>query len=159
MTVYETDIPGVGRKFELELDGESRAIVVVHHDGRRELFHRPSPNADSEKLLDLDGGQARRLGSILSGAYFESVSITDLGLPLGEEFIEWFDVPADSPLVGRTFGDVDLRSETGVSVIAVQRGEETITNPTAEFDLAAGDVLIAIGTRKEHAAVQTMLED
>ena len=65
MTVYESDIPGVGRKFELELAGGGRAVVLVHHDGRRELFHRPSEDEDSEKLLDLSGGEAGQLAAML----------------------------------------------------------------------------------------------
>ncbi|MDG5778372.1 TrkA C-terminal domain-containing protein [Haloarculaceae archaeon H-GB1-1] len=157
MTVYETDIPGVGRKFELELDGEARAIVVVHHDGRRELFHRATPDADSEKLFDLDGEQARQLGSILSGAYFESVATDDLTLPLGEAFIEWFDVESDSPLVGETLESAAIRAETGVSVIAVQRGTETLENPDAGFELQTDDVLVTLGTRDEQTAVEDLL--
>ncbi len=59
MTVYETDIPGVGHKFELELNSEERLIVIIHHDGRRELYRRPSENEDSVQLVSLTGKQAR----------------------------------------------------------------------------------------------------
>ncbi|WP_435197580.1 cation:proton antiporter regulatory subunit [Natronomonas sp. EA1] len=153
MTVYEADVPGVGRKFELEMDDGARAVVLIHHDGRRELFKRPSPDADSEKLLGLSSERARQLGSILSGAYFESVATEDLSVPLGDSIIEWTEVPDDSPLVGRTLGETNLRGETGVSVIAVQRGPDTHPNPDADFTLQAGDVLVGLGTREEHAAL------
>lgn len=59
MTVYETDVPGVDHKFELELDGEERLVVIVHHDGQRDLYRRPAPNADSVELASLTGRQAR----------------------------------------------------------------------------------------------------
>jgi TrkA domain protein len=76
MSIYETDIPGVGRKFELELTGDMRVVVIVHHDGRCELYHRDGPDADGEKILDLTGDQANKLGSILEGAYSKrSISI------------------------------------------------------------------------------------
>jgi TrkA domain protein len=158
MAVYETDIPGVGRRFELELSGDSRVVVVVHHDGRCELFSREDESADAERVLDLTSDQANKLGSILEGAYFESVDVDELSVPLGNAIIEWVDLEADSSLIGATLDESGVREETGVSVIAVQRGDETISNPEAAFELAAGDVLVAIGTREEQSAFKALVE-
>lgn len=158
MTVYETDVPGVGRKFELELDDGERAVVVHHHDGRREVFRRPDPDADSRKVFDLSDRQARHLGSVLSGAYFESVAVEDLAVPLGDAIIEWVEVEDGSPFDGRTLAESAIRQETGVSVIAVQRGEETVANPPADFTVEAGDLLVTLGTRQEQAALDDMLD-
>jgi len=158
MTVYESDIPGVGRKFELDLDDGGRAVVLVHHDGRRELFHRPSEDEDSEKLLDLRRDEAGQLAAMLQGAGFETVDVDALSAPLGDAIIEWVTVGADSPLVGETLADRNVRERTGATVIAVQRGEETVDNPSAELELAAGDVLVALGTRTEQAALEALVE-
>lgn len=158
MSVYETDIPGVGRKFELELSGDARAVVVVHHDGRCELYHRGSAEADGKKILDLTGEQANKLGSILEGAYFESVDVDALTVPLGDAIIEWIEIDADSTLVGMSLRDANIRTETGASVIAVQRGEETLSNPDPEFEIEAGDLLVAIGTREQQAALKDLVE-
>lgn len=149
MDVYETDIPGVGRKFELDLTGDTALTVVLHHDGRCELFRRESAGADGEKILDLTSDQANKLGSILEGAYFEAVSVDDLTVPLGESFIEWVAVEADSPVEGESLESAAIRERTGVSVIAVQRGEETISNPDADFEMAAGDLLVTVGNREQ----------
>jgi TrkA domain protein len=151
MTVYETDVPGVGRKFELDIDGEKRAVVLLHHDGRVELFRRDTPDADSEKVFDLTRGEANRLGSILEGAYFETVSTDELAVPLGDAFIEWVDIDEDSPVAGQTLAESDLRAVTGVSVIAVQRGQETIPNPKPDFRVEAGDILVTLGNREQQA--------
>ena len=152
MTVFETEVPGVGRRFELELAGGSRVVVVVHHDGRCELFRRDGEDADGEKVLDLSSDQANKLGSILEGAYFESVDVDHLTVPLGGAVIEWVEVTEYSPVVGQTLAASNLRNETGVTVMAVQRGEETIPNPGPETTLHVGDLLVAVGTREEHAA-------
>lgn len=157
MTVYESDLPGVGRKFELDLDGDARAVVVVHHDGRREVFKRPSPDADSEKLFDLDERGARQLAAMLQGMGFETVDVSNLEVPLGDAIIEWTEVPDDSDLVGQTLDEASVREETGVSIVAVQRGEETTPNPAPEFTIEAGDVLVGLGTRREHAALADRL--
>jgi TrkA domain protein len=151
MTVYETDVPGVGKKFELEVAGGARAVVLLHHDGRVEVFRRPSPDADSEKVFDLTSGEANRLGSILEGAYFEAVPTKDLAVPLGDAIIEWVDIEEGSRVAGQTLVGSDLRNVTGVSVIAVQRGEETVPNPDPEFRVEAGDILVTLGTREQQA--------
>jgi TrkA domain protein len=159
MTVFESEIPGVGRKFEIELEADegARLVVLLHHDGRREVFRRPGPEADSEKLFDLDARTARRLGSILTGTNFETVDVADLEVPLGEAIIEWTEVGADSALSGTTLGDAHIRRETGVSVIAVQRGDETVPNPDPGFRMETGDVLVTLGTREEQAALSALL--
>ena len=157
MKVYETDIPGVGRKFELDLSGETSLVVVLHHDGRCEIFRREGPNADGEKILDLSSEEANKLGSILEGAYFESIDLDDLTVPLGDAIIEWVDVPADSRLAGMTLQECGVRKETGATIIAVQRGEETTPNPEADFEFAAGDILVAIGTREEQHELKEFL--
>ena len=158
MSVYETDIPGVGRKFELELGGGKRVVVVVHHDGRCELYRRDSEEADSEKILDLSGEQASRLGSILEGAYFEAVSVDELTVPLGDAIIEWVEVTEASPLAGETIGASEIRSRTGASIIAVQRGDETIPNPDPGHELRPDDLLVSVGTREELTTLQSVIE-
>ena len=159
MTVYESEIPGVGRKFEIEVGdaGGTRIVVLLHHDGRREVFRRAGPEADSERLFDLDARTARRLGTILSGSTFETVDVAELSVPLGDAIIEWSEVGPDSALAGTTLGDAHVRRETGVSVVAVQRGEETISNPDPGTRIEPGDVLVTLGTREEQAALSALV--
>ncbi len=159
MTVYEADVPGVGRKFELELESGGRAIAMLHHDGRRELFYRPTPDADSEELLDLTAREGNQLGTILAGGYFESVDTDELSVPLGDAIIEWATIREDSPVAGSTLADCNVRGQTGASVIAIQRGDETIANPAPEEPLRAGDILVTLGTREEQAAVTDLVSD
>ena len=159
MTVYETDLPGVGRRFDLELAAGGVASVVVHHDGRCELYRRPARDESGEKLLDLNGAEANKLGSILEGAYFESVNVDALSAPLGDAIIEWVEVAEGSAFDGATLAESDLEHGTGATVIAVQRGEETVSNPDAEFELAGGDLLVAIGTHEEQAALKDRVQD
>ena len=148
MTVYESDLPGVGKKFEVDLDDGSRLIVVTHHTGRREVFLRPSPDADSRKLFELSDKLARRVGTILEGAYFQPVQSHDIETLLGANtLLEWVEISPNSPLVGRTLGEVGVRQRFDASVIAVQRGEETVTNPGGDTSIEAGDTLIVIGGR------------
>ena len=155
MTVYETDVPGVGHKFELEIGGGERIVVLIHHDGKREIYRRPDPESDSQKLFTLNGDQANKFGSILEGAYFEPVEMDETQVPLGESLIEWVDVEAESPLVGRSLREADIRGKTGVSIVAIQRGDTTIPNPDPGTVVERDDIFVTLGTRAE---LQTLEE-
>lgn len=157
MSVYETDLPGVGRRFDLELSSGAVASVVVHHDGRCELYRR-TDEEDAERLLRLTGDEANKLGSILEGAYFESVNVDDLSVPLGDAIIEWVELSENSPLAGTPLHETDIRERTGATIVAVQRGEETTPNPAPSFEFAVGDLLVAIGTREEQSMLREFVE-
>ena len=159
MTVYETDVPGVGHKFELEIGGGERIVVLIHHDGKREIYRRPDPSSDSQKLFTLNGDQANKLGSILEGAYFEPVEMDETQVPLGESLIEWVDVEAESPLVGRSLRDADIRGKTGVSIVAIQRGDTTIPNPDPGTVVERDDILVTLGTRTELRTLEEIVAE
>ncbi|WP_436931641.1 cation:proton antiporter regulatory subunit [Halosimplex halobium] len=159
MTVYETEVPGVGRKFELEIDGGGRLVVVLHHDGKRDVYLRPEEDADSEQLFTLSGDQARKFGSILEGAYFQPVELDEVAVPLGEAIIEWHEVPDGTDLAGVSLETASVRQQTGASIIAIQRGEETIPNPGPDTRVQAGDTLVTLGTRAEQSEFEALIGD
>jgi TrkA domain protein len=149
VTVYESDLPGVGKKHEIELGDGSRLVVVTHNTGKREVYRRADADADSEKLFELPDQLARQVGTILEGAYFQPVRSQSIETLLGgDTLIEWVEIPDDSELAGQTLGEADLRRETGANVIVVQRGDTTITNPGGDTRLEAGDTLLAVGPRE-----------
>ena len=147
MTIYEASLPGVGKKFEVELDGERRLIIVIHNTGKRELFVRNGPNEDAERLFELTDRMARQVGTIMEGAYFQPIRTETIDTVLSDDtLIEWVNVTEESPLVGETLAETRLRQELGVSVIAVQRGEETITNPDPNTPIEMDDTLVVLGS-------------
>ncbi|WP_101295052.1 cation:proton antiporter regulatory subunit [Halegenticoccus soli] len=150
MTVYESDLPGVGKKFEVDLNDGSRLVIVIHNTGKRELYRRQSDDADSEKLFELSDKLARQVGTIMEGAYFQPIRTDTIETVLDENsLIEWVKLTADSPLAGQTLADAQVRQRTGASVIAIRRGDETLTNPGGETELRPEDTLIVLGTREE----------
>ena len=157
MTIYETDVPGVGRKFEMDIDGGRRLVVILHHDGKRDVYLRPDEDADSEQLFSLSGDQARKFGSILEGAYFQPVELDEVEVPLGEAIIEWHEVDEESTLLGMTLQECGVRQRTGASVIAIQRGEETISNPPPDTTVELGDTLVTLGTREEQSNFESLV--
>ena len=158
MTVYETDLPGVGKKHEIELGDGSRLVVVTHNTGKREVYRRQDEDADSEKLFELPDQLARQVGTILEGAYFQPVRSQSIETLLGgDTLIEWVEVPEGSQLAGKTLRETDLRQETGANVILVQRGDMTITNPGGDTELRVGDTLLAVGPREACRTFQSLV--
>ena len=54
-------------------------------------------------------------------------------------------VPAESPLVGKTVGEIDLRSTSGASIVAIERSRRfarELIGPAANTELHAEDVLL-----------------
>jgi voltage-gated potassium channel len=78
----------------------------------------------------------------------------DLALQLQE-----IQVAKKCPLIGKTLGESDLRKESGGSLVMAikQPGGELIVAPPPGYQLAAGDLLIVLGTDQSLAVVCRML--
>ncbi|MCD6368155.1 MAG: potassium channel protein, partial [Candidatus Aenigmarchaeota archaeon] len=63
-----------------------------------------------------------------------------------DESIVMVKVKKSSLLSNKTLGDVKLRSNTGIDVIAIRRGKRWIFDPQKNTRIKPGDVLICIGT-------------
>lgn len=158
MDVSETDLPGVGKRFEVTLREGGVAVVVIHNSGRRELFYRETPDADGKELLDLTDQESRVVGSILEGAYFQPVTTDVPETVLGDSgILEWYTLESGDPFIDETLEEANIRERTGVTVIAVERGEEFITSPEAGFEMREDDVLITVGTRENQAELEELL--
>lgn len=60
-----------------------------------------------------------------------------------------FRVTSKSVAGGRNLRELDLRGQTGVTVIAVVRGETSWTNPSPDRTLEPGDCLVLVGSHAE----------
>jgi K+/H+ antiporter YhaU regulatory subunit KhtT len=57
-------------------------------------------------------------------------------------------VPAGCAAVGKTLGELNLRSRVGANVIAIMRGTDRHLMPGGKEMLKAGDVLVLVGTQQ-----------
>ncbi len=68
------------------------------------------------------------------------------------------DVVDGSPVVGQSLRDAHLRDATGALVLAMRGADGAFrTNPSPDEPMAAGDVLIAIGTDVQLKALQALV--
>ena len=62
---------------------------------------------------------------------------------------ETYFIKKESHISDHSIKELHLRAETGVTIIAVQRGDDVHQNPSPDFILKVGDVLLLIGKKKD----------
>ncbi len=143
MATHETDLPGVGTKYSIDVGKDEQLVVVHHRVGHWELA-RIDAEGKTTPLLQLQARGATELGRILSRG--EVPQEDPRKRMLFEEFgIEWVKLEPDSPLVRLSLEESGIRARTGASVIAVLRPEGSIPSPAPDTRFAAGDTLVLIG--------------
>ncbi|NEE01556.1 cation:proton antiporter regulatory subunit [Phytoactinopolyspora halotolerans] len=146
--VEKTDLPGIGVRHEVSTDSGQRIGVVAHHDGRRDLVYFDPEDPDSCKAsVPLTDDEAEALADILGTSIMLS-QLADIRQHADGLLTEQLSIPADSPYAGHPLGDTQARTRTGVSIVAVLRGNQAVPSPGPDYVLSAGDVVVAVGTRR-----------
>lgn len=86
----------------------------------------------------------------------EVVEFLDVVMHDREFEVRMAEIPVtdDSPFAGRSLADVCIRTDTGVTVLAVQRERDFVTNPSGRFVFVPGDLLITLGTEEQLAMLR-----
>ena len=144
--VRETVLPGVGVRHEFATTSGDRVAVLTHRSGRREiaLYDKADPDA-CLAVVHLGAQDAHTLAELL-GASQVSEALVAVQQQVEGLAIDWLAVEPGSKFDGTTIADLQIRTQTGVSVVAVIRGDTTIAAPTPDVRFEAGDVVVAVGT-------------
>ena len=147
MATRETELPGVGTKYSIELAKGDQLVLVEHRVGHWELA-RVNASGEAVQVAQLQADEAAEVGRILSRG---SVPVEDSRKQmLFEEFsIEWVKLEDGSALIGETLQSSGIRARTGVSVIALLRPEGSIPSPPPDTEFRSGDTLVVIGLRDQ----------
>lgn len=144
--ITETQVPGVGIRYEFTTEGGDRVGVLVHRGGRRELLVYDQEDPDAcRTVLHLSRPDTRTVTELL-GASQVTEAATAVEQQIEGLSIDWVTVPDNSPFATSTMGDGEFRTRTGVSIVAIVRDDTTIPAPEADLALQIGDVLVAVGT-------------
>jgi TrkA domain protein len=153
MATRETELPGVGTKYSIDLATGEQLVLVEHRLGHWEVA-RVEPSGDTVPIATLQEREAAELGRILSRG---TVPLEEKRKEMlfHELSIEWVKLERGCLLVGETLQGTGIRARTGVSVIAVLRPEGSLPNPPPETELRVGDTLVVIGQREQVEAFLT----
>jgi CPA2 family monovalent cation:H+ antiporter-2 len=87
----------------------------------------------------------------------KSSSFSDLKLQLPDVEISTLRVAESSPLVGKSLAKIELRKKYQVTVLAIRRNSQILSNPNVNIPLRANDVLFVLGSSDKIAEVTSLL--
>jgi TrkA domain protein len=149
MDIREHDLPGVGKKFAIQTSEGDRMTVIIHNSGVREIYHFKKGEDYPFHAIRLSDSEARKMGAVLGGAYFQPPVAESMDMVMEQLSIEWLKVEEGSPLAGKTIQESAIRRDTGASVIAILRDGKAYPNPQPGDRIEQGDTLMAIGDRQQ----------
>lgn len=155
----ETRLPGIGVKYGFRLDSGGRISLILHNDGKRELYwFKRADDDEPSAVITLDDDEARQLGAVLGGAYERPKIVEDLEMALGELQIEWVPVPDTSPWIGKSLAEAEFRAKLGITIIAILREPEPVTGAQPHDVIQRGDTLVTVGKAGQYPAFYRRLE-
>ena len=141
-------------------DADNLFVTLSGRDLRPDLFIVARARAD-ESIGKLEHAGADRvvnpqeLGAARMASFVASPNVAEfLDVVMHDRSIEFrmreFDIPASSPIAGKTLRDANLREASGALVLALRSSDGSFTtNPTGDTVLSEDHVIIAVGTTED----------
>ncbi|MDY5612427.1 TrkA C-terminal domain-containing protein [Dysosmobacter sp.] len=125
-------------------------VVVLSADSARRYIENFEESADvralRQQLKELMAEYAdlsRRLSDTVAALMKsrETFAAADEPFPNYE-----VPIPKDSPLIGRSIGELKFWQSTGGTIVAIRRGQTVILSPGPYAQLYGGDVIVLVGS-------------
>ncbi|MEB9738606.1 cation:proton antiporter regulatory subunit [Bacillus thuringiensis] len=150
MNIRESELPGIGYKFHIVTKDNNKMVIVIHDDGRREIYHFDSDHEESISNVSLCDSEARKLAAILGGMVYKPQALETIEMAFEGITIEWFKVENKAFAAKKTIGQLEIRKIYNVTVIAIIRENmKKLFNPGPESVIEEGDMLVVSGERNE----------
>jgi len=164
-------------EFAPELDvivqaNQDKDIELLYQLGAREVV-QPEFEASLELSSHLLFGMGlteetvqRRVQQIRSSHYLDfrperpsSAISRDLRAAAEAMNSKWYPLPEESPLIGMTLEEADLRRLMGITPIVIRRADgEELDYPDAQTLMKPGDRLLVVGEPDERAALEELMQ-
>ncbi|MEU7478365.1 TrkA C-terminal domain-containing protein [Lentzea sp. NPDC042327] len=154
--VRRRDLPGLGKLFEIGCTSGGRVAVVVQNNGTRHLYTFEEDAEAASSAVQLDELQARTLGAVLAGVYFEPAGGNhDAPAVFGAVAIDWLTVEPEARSL--SVSELGLDGHASATLVAIVRGEQTVMKPEGHELTRSGDQLLIVGHRADIAEVRARL--
>ena len=150
-------LPGIGSVQELALHDGSRLGIVTRRNGWRDIVLYDDDGDGALATATLNDDEADAVAELL-GAPQLVMRLSSLQSQADDVLTEQLPIPNRSPYAGRLLGDTQARTRTGASIVAIVRSGRTHPSPGPDFVLAAGDLVITVGTRQGLDKVAQILD-
>lgn len=157
VTIREQRLPGVGQRYEFDLNDDRRLIVIAILDGGRWVGVAEG-ETDDVPMLELSPEQATMLGALLLGAHF-SIDVADDPHVAGDTVIvETVTVPDGAPGVGRRAAELLAGAPEPVQVLGVIRDHAPeVVETDHDAPLRPGDQVAIAARADQVGAVRDIL--
>jgi CPA2 family monovalent cation:H+ antiporter-2 len=125
----------IPEEFETSIEIFSR---VLHE------YHVPGNVIANQVQLVRFGGY-----KMLRGLSLDQENIGRIAALFADTTVDNIQLDPDAPAAGKTLQELDIRKNTGATVIAVARHGEASTNPGPDFILQAGDIVVLLGAHED----------
>ncbi|RFU62914.1 cation:proton antiporter regulatory subunit [Peribacillus glennii] len=150
MKIREIELPGIGQKFEVITRNNEKVVIVIHDDGRREIYHFDTDHEESVSSVTFNDSESRQIAAILGGMVYKPQALETIEMAFEGLAIEWFKVEPGATSIGKTIGEIDVRSNYNVTVIAIlKRNMRKQLSPGPESVIEAGDTVVISGERQQ----------
>lgn len=158
MNLRKTDLPGIGRKYMLGTRSGDEIVIVIHNDGRREMFHMDD-DMDICSMVTMDDEEARLVSGILAGLTYKPKALENLEMAFDDLVIEWLQIEPHFTCIGKKIGSLDIRARTGATIIAVmeKKGASTV-NPGPDHTFLAKSTVVVAGDRTQIKKLRKLLD-
>lgn len=155
--VRESDLIGIGKKFEIDTEAGDQMVVVIHDDGRRELYRHEDEESETHCVMTMSDEESRQIAGILGGLSYKPKSLETIEVALDDLRIEWYKVGESNEGINKSIGELGVRQRTGASIIAAIREDETIINPGPDYVINSGTTLVIAGKKNNIKLLKEIL--
>ena len=144
--IREKALPGIGRRFDLDVEDGLTLIVVARRDGSRDVAVKEKGAEEPRRSVHLGRERAVAVGSLLLGARF-SDGREDSG---GALDVSTVLLGPRSPAVGSIPAEIALPTGSDAAVVAVARDDTPqLLEDDRHRPCEAGDRLVIVA-RRDH---------